>query len=891
MATTGVDVTERGPWHAATLPDTCGGVARCAAASELRPGTMIGRYRLVSMLGSGGMGVVWSAIDPQLERAVAIKLVHPALVRARDVSVRLLREARAMAKLSHRAVVTVHDAGQVDGQLFVAMELVNGTSLGALLRARAHAGGADWPRWLAMILDAGRGLAAAHEAGILHRDFKPDNVLVDAGGRVCVSDFGLATLADMAAACDDEPASAAVAGDSVDAGPLTMTGALLGTPAYMSPQQLRGEPVDAAADQFSFCVAAYEALYGYRPFATDTTGFAAIAELAQAIDERQVRPEPAGSSVPAALRRVILRGLEPDPAERWPSMTALLAAIDTELAASRPAAAPPPRRDLVRLRTLAIAGVLAAVVLATIVAARGANASQGRSQPPAPERMFGVPFGTRLAVSDDGRHLALAADRIEIRDLAGTRYGSYAILGASEQVGHMELTDDELRVGMYHTSTIDRWTYAGGSGNRTEREIDGRWLGTLADGDLIRRGNRGPLLLVRDGRVVASWPVPDAIDVSAPSPDKRRFAYLDTGRFFGTIVVIDREWQTVMRSPRLVEPVGLCWIDDHTLAYSTGTNDQPTIWRTTVTADGFTPPSVLHSASTGWFSRLAANRDTLFFVDAQPSTRVRLVDRSDDAPAIQDLEPSQIGGGLGWTDDDKLLSWNRTTRQIERLVSSHTGDALGVQLDGEPANATLANDMLIVALRRPGGRELVGISLQARRIAWRLPDRAVLVARCAGDARPPCFALRRNAKLDVEVVPFDPGTGTLGSAPLTSGRLDDVAVADGGDRLVVVGASAEMQALVHEIDRSGTLLRELRVPLDTARSVAYDPAGGILVAGTLTRTTYEVGRWVDGKYTKLLRSDSEIVSLVRPAHGKAAISILARTFSPELMRLRLTSSR
>jgi hypothetical protein len=278
----------------------------------------------------------------------------------------------------------------------------------------------------------------------------------------------------------------------------------------------------------------------------------------------------------------------------------------------------------------------------------------------------------------------------------------------------------------------------------------------------------------------------------------------------------------------------------------------------------------------------------LYFVDAHPSTRVRLVERGAGGTSVQDFEPSQVGAGLGWTADDELLSWNRGTGQIERLTSSRSGEAVGVKLDGEPANATIAGDMLMVSMRRPGGRELVGISLATGRFAWRLDDRSVLVARCAGDSHPPCFALRRDHKLEVQLVSFDPLAGTVGSDPILTGALEDVAIDDTGERLVVVGAGANRSVMVREIDRTGARLRDFRVPLETTRGVTYDPAGGILVAGTLTRTTYQVGRLIDGEYSKLLQSDTEILSLVRPAHRRPQIAILGRTFSPELMKLVLS---
>ena len=286
---------------AATIPATADTLPASAplpatGARTLEPGDLVGRYRLVARLGAGAMGVVWEAEDPQLDRRIAIKVVHPRLARDTAATTRLLREARAMAKLSHRSVVTVHDAVEVDGRLFLAMELVEGTTLGQLLRARTPDALADWRRWLGMMIAAGEGLAAAHRRGVLHRDFKPDNVLVDTDGRVCVGDFGLAALGADARGAASGAASAAAAD-----GELTATGSLLGTPVYMSPQQLRGEAIDARADQFAFCVACFEALYGVRPFRAGP-GLAAIASLAEQIECGAIAAPPAGAPVPISSR-------------------------------------------------------------------------------------------------------------------------------------------------------------------------------------------------------------------------------------------------------------------------------------------------------------------------------------------------------------------------------------------------------------------------------------------------------------------------------------------------------------------------------------------------------------------------------------------------------------
>ena len=280
----------------------------------LEAGAQIGRYVVVGTLGAGGMGIVHAAYDPQLDRKVAIKLLR---TRAFDATalqalrIRLLREAQAMARFSHPNVVPVHDIGEHEGHLFVAMELVAGTSL------RAWARGKPWQKVLAAYRAAGEGLSAAHAAGLVHRDFKPDNVLVGGDGRPRVSDFGLARLVTEA-----EPSPSIGSGvERALVSPVTAAGTLLGTPAYMAPEQMRGE-AGPAADQFSFCVALYEGLFGELPFDGRTVG-----ELRSSIGQGAIR-EPRKSAVPRRIRRAIARGLSCDPAKRFASMRELVSALD-----------------------------------------------------------------------------------------------------------------------------------------------------------------------------------------------------------------------------------------------------------------------------------------------------------------------------------------------------------------------------------------------------------------------------------------------------------------------------------------------------------------------------------------------------------------------------------
>lgn len=290
------------------------------------PLTYVGRYVLLREIGSGGMGVVYSAYDEELDRKLAIKVLRKELKGKGHAPLRIHREAQSLARLSHPNVVQVYDVGSFNGQLYIAMEFVEGESLKQWMPR--HAG--DWRACLAMFVAAGHGLAAAHAAGLIHRDFKPDNVLISRrDNRPRVLDFGLARP-------QEHPETRGVAFDTnsinqiVDTGsslsdPLTRHGSLIGTPAYMSPEQHMRQPADARSDQFSFCVALYEALYGERPFPGKTQK-----KVAHSILRGKIRPPADHIRVPQWIRRILLRGLSADPDTRWPSMASLLNALNRD---------------------------------------------------------------------------------------------------------------------------------------------------------------------------------------------------------------------------------------------------------------------------------------------------------------------------------------------------------------------------------------------------------------------------------------------------------------------------------------------------------------------------------------------------------------------------------
>ncbi|MEM6992183.1 MAG: serine/threonine-protein kinase [Myxococcota bacterium] len=290
-------------------PSPAEDVGRAPAAPEVAAVEQLGRYSILERIGAGATGVVFSAYDPDLDRRVAIKLLDTR--RRYESRDQLLQEAQALARLSHSNVVAIHDVGVWDGRPFIAMEHVDGPTLRTWL---ADIDPGD-PDLVAKILDvmvgAGEGLAAAHDAGLVHRDFKPANVLVAPGGRAQVVDFGLAAPLSSSHSRDSS------AEESSSASKPSVRP--VGTPAYMAPEVFAGEPPDVRADVYSYCVTLYEALYGERPFAGDSP-----LAIAMSAERNEVRPEPASRRMPAWLRSVVLQGLQPDPARRLPNMAETL---------------------------------------------------------------------------------------------------------------------------------------------------------------------------------------------------------------------------------------------------------------------------------------------------------------------------------------------------------------------------------------------------------------------------------------------------------------------------------------------------------------------------------------------------------------------------------------
>lgn len=390
------------------LGSTADAIPPVDASMPLAPGSTLERFEIRAMLGEGGMGRVYRAYDPELDREIALKLMLQPT--EPDAQAWLFREARAMARLSHPNVLPIYDVGYTPGllgtsTLFIAMEFVEGQTLRQWRNAQRR----TVPEILAVFVEAGRGLAAAHEVGLVHRDFKPSNVIVGHDGRVRVMDFGLAQAFDVSLGAREGLGGHWPPDTATRHHALCKTGALVGTPAYMAPEQHQGQDVDERCDQYGFCVALWEALYDRRPF----TGPSPVQLLEAKLDTQPFAPDH-GHAVPRWLRDVVQRGLNPDPAARYDSMATVLRELDRRSAHAR--------RHPQRL-----AGLVALLGLATLGQQVTHWGPYSRSCPDPEQRLAGVwDRVTRARLEATWRGTAVLDDAEQIWPHVATSLDDYA---------------------------------------------------------------------------------------------------------------------------------------------------------------------------------------------------------------------------------------------------------------------------------------------------------------------------------------------------------------------------------------------------------------------------------------------------------------------------------
>lgn len=286
---------------------------------RLEPGAIVNRYKVINFLGEGSIGKVYHVRDTELGREIALKYINSERFGIEQAEILLRREAQAMAQVEHPAVIRIYDVGISAGHLFLTMELARGGTVSAWARARPRV----WREVIRMLIEAGRGLAAAHRVGLVHCDIKPENILLDVHGYTKISDFGLARMLSTRSRWSHVDGSSATASEAS----ITWAGVIEGTIPYMAPEQLSGGLVDARADQFAFCVTLWELIFGRRPFRVPDVALSPTAFL-KAITTNTIDDPAPRERILRRVLTVVRRGLAAERSERWRSMDDLLDALE-----------------------------------------------------------------------------------------------------------------------------------------------------------------------------------------------------------------------------------------------------------------------------------------------------------------------------------------------------------------------------------------------------------------------------------------------------------------------------------------------------------------------------------------------------------------------------------
>jgi hypothetical protein len=746
-------------------------------AGALTPEMKVGRYVIDRRLGAGGMGTVYAAHDPELARNVAIKILHPNLAHQRAL---LLGEARTVAKLRHRNIVTVHDVGTHDDGLFIAMELLEGPTLRAWLATKR-----SWDELADAFGQAGRALAAAHAAGVVHRDFKPDNVLLDRDGRVVVTDFGLARiLGNDRRTPPDLRVSAA--------------GAILGTPAYMSPEQFRGEKADERSDQFSFAVALFEAAFEKMPFRGNT-----FDELRDNVLAGVPADSPDGR-IPSRCRAAILRALSGEPAARFASIDALLRELE-----------PVSRRR--RWSIIAAGAVLvAAVTTAAVLRGHSSSAPRAASIELAPEQPLGsVRSRGGLELLRDGRILRLEGSTIQVEELGGA------------VAARIPSPDGRLVLSAFGTGQPDVIAVATGEAQNCQwwrMQLSSQHAEKLGTAEECLRstylgydGQRIALGYGREGLVVQDaasgqrlWSKPMLAATPVFSPDGRRLVVEDAN----VLVVLDAATgDEIFRT----HAATCAWLDADHLLYS-ATSDEPAmrLAQSVVNLATFSPTETrtvlskdepIYRASQRIVS-LSASRDGIIVGTVFGHRSLYIIPTRADAPLrLESTKPENTGA----VNDYQAIAWTRAGEVVsegnvrDRSVYMKTkpggrGTVLATLEAGSFGRGTVTGDKILFRAYLRGGENscvLGTVGVETGAVSeWRRGDcHTEPVLRCATSV-PKCLLTAADGAGSASW--FDPETRAIGEpAPIIPGAL----APDGSSYAIV---DPDLRITIHSLDGKET---------------------------------------------------------------------------------------
>ncbi len=803
--------------------------------APLPPGTTVGRYVISGLLGRGGMSTVYRAEDPMLRRQVALKLLRADLSRHLTTRERFTREGQAMARLAHPHVAVVFDVGHHHEQVFLALELLEGGTLGTWARP-----GRPWREVHRMMMAAAQGLVAAHAAGIVHRDFKPDNVLLTGDGVPRVSDFGLA----------GSPRAPRPAG----APALTIPGTVVGTLAYMAPEQRDGRVADERADQYSLCLVWLEAL---------------------GRDRTTPRSDLGGARGPRGLVRLLLRGLEPDPAHRWPSVTHLLAAIDRS------------RRS--RRVSLAVAPLVALGAIGVVAAggARSSSASQAATQPTVlatrkptdgPWRMRLAGDGRTLVQSSSDRQQLWLEDRVtRTREALALPPGRIAV--RADALAGVSRTGEVVVVRMEDRSV---WRTGRGVGQPVLLRARGNGpvclhpSGTRVAINAIDRTTPIEIRAVDDGRVLATAP---SADLCTWAGDRLVLGWRpDAGAVPLQVVEPDGRVRDLPPLPGFLGDLASDG-EDLWVAHTVGVGHDEVGRITRVSLTGRRAPEVVTMGQGTKFGPLAATEAGL------TSARVS------ELQGLMTTALPATGGAGPWSplDTGSIRDGNAEWLTPTELVYLREGRLLRHRLDGAAATGritplpttaapigrllTQVGDEAIVTTTSAAGEdcELVAVAPAATRRLGRVSCGRNVSLTCAprgrcvlgqasgelvtyggldvatGEPSAPVLTLPLTASPHVDLADdgrwlveaggalsvFDPGTGQ--QTPIAAGfNADDARWSHDGSYVVAVGERDGAYETVR-VDKGGAITTLARSPGTSYLSPRVSPDGQRLAVRTLER--------------------------------------------------------
>jgi Protein kinase domain len=674
--------------------------ARDEKRARLAAGTMVGRYRVSGFLGEGGMGVVYRARDTELAREVALKLVDVGKLGIELGRERLRREAQAMARIEHPAVVHVYDVGVADGHLFVALELVVGATLAEWLHERAR----SWREVLAILIPAGRGIAAAHRASVIHRDIKPSNILLDGRGTAKVTDFGVAKTFK-----EEAPGSADGADRPIG---VTRSGSSAGTPAYMAPEQFGGAATDARADQFAFCVTLWEALCGKRPRRDD----AVVGTPSQAAvkPSAELRQPSKAVEVPRRVLAVVERGMARERARRWATMDELLDALQ---AAARP------RRNWVVGGAL----LLIAVTIATLWLTHGRGApprllvaASGELIARTSDLRVGVTMlrDRRIVRIEQGQLVVVAADGLQRRTLTAPAGVTPTFVRASSFPGS---------VSVFSAGRGCRWWRAPVDGGAWQLLLDDGLCDSEVDlspdGAMVAMAMRGEVILreVVSGRDVTTYRPGAEVGELAWSPDGTRVA-VEVG---SVIEVVDaREG----RPPLRVAVGGIArWFDADRLLYLGNRSNQRSEVRLHDLTSGADTAVLQVNARV---DALEVGRSGIFLLRRDSHSRLYVAPTSSSVTSFDALVPLDTGavidfGPATWTTDGAVVSLALMAGQrgLVRTTPGRPGVPLVLHPYATFSHGSTARDHVLLFHPEGGACEYTSVDVESgQEHGWRDPS-------------------------------------------------------------------------------------------------------------------------------------------------------------------------